>query len=497
MTFFPNTTWTEIILFAHTCAALVCMLRVLYKQKNIGSTFAWLIILFLFPVFGTIAYLLIGEPRLGTARAKRTGEMNRFYRGFVETYLSDIYLDVGDQVKSRYHGISRVAASGTGLGATRSNAMTLLSTTDEIIGTMLDDIRSARRSCMLAFYIIEPKGRIEELLQAVLEAAERGVDCAILADAVGSSSFFESDWVEILQEAGVEVHASLPVGIWRTLFTRTDLRNHRKILVIDSKIGYTGSFNLVDPRFFKQDSGVGEWIDVMMRCTGPMVLEMSAVFFADLAVETDENLYSVQQYLTQAQSRIPEMLPEKMQQGSVVAQVIPSAPEQGSPVIYETIIGAIYSATKQITITTPYFVPDEPLLMALTIAAKRGVKVTLILPAEVDSVMVRYASRAYYPMLLEAGVKIAMFKGGLLHAKTLTIDEDYTLFGTVNMDMRSFFLNLEISLAIYDRDITKQVCNLQRGYLKDSSYITVKAWQQRSKFRGLVENTVRLMSPLL
>ena len=186
-----------------------------------------------------------------------------------------------------------------------------------------------------------------------------------------------------------------------------------------------------------------------------------------------------------------------MQQGDIVAQIIPSAPEQGSFVIYETIISAIYAATKQITITTPYFVPDEPLLMALTVAAKRGVKVTLILPAKVDSLMVRYASRAYYPMLLEAGVKIAMFEGGLLHAKTMTIDEDYSLFGTVNMDMRSFFLNLEISLAIYDRDTTKQICNLQRSYLKNSSYIAIKSWQQRSKLRDLVENVVRLMSPLL
>ena len=318
-----------------------------------------------------------------------------------------------------------------------------------------------------------------------------------MADAVGSRSFFESDWVEILRQAGVEVHTSLPVGIWRTLFTRTDLRNHRKILVIDSKIGYTGSFNLVDPRYFKQNSGVGEWVDVMMRCTGPMVLELSAVFFADLAVETDENLQNVQTYLNQAQSLLPQILPEKMQQGDIVAQIIPSAPEQGSFVIYETIISAIYTATKQITITTPYFVPDEPLLMALTVAAKRGVKVTLILPAKVDSLMVRYASRAYYPMLLEAGVKIAMFEGGLLHAKTMTIDEDYSLFGTVNMDMRSFFLNLEISLAIYDRDTTKQICHLQRSYLKNSSYIAIKSWQQRSKLRGLVENAVRLMSPLL
>ncbi len=489
--------WAEVFLVIHTVAALTCMLRVLYKQKNIGSTFAWLIILFLFPLFGTISYILIGEPRLGTARAKRTGEMNRFYQVFVDKYLADIYLDVGRKLKERYHGLSQVAASVTGLGATRSNAMKLLSTTDEIMDSMLADIEAAEHSCMLAFYIIDPKGRIETLLEAVIRASERGVDCAILADGVGSSGFFKSGWPKRLRDAGVEVECALPVGIWRTLFTRTDLRNHRKILVIDSKIGYTGSFNLVDPRFFKQDSGVGEWVDVMMRCTGPLVLELSAVFFADLAVEDDENLQGIQQYLTEHQDRIPTLMPEKMRQGDVVAQVIPSAPEQGSHVIYETIISAIHAAKRRITITTPYFVPDEPLLLALTVAAKRGVDVTLIVPAKVDSLMVRYASRAYYPMLLAAGVKIAAFEGGLLHAKTLTIDDDYALFGTVNMDMRSFFLNLEISLAIYDVNTTAEIHALQQSYLTASSYISADTWLQRSKWWALVENTVRLVSPLL
>ncbi|MRN37787.1 cardiolipin synthase [Neisseria sp. N95_16] len=344
---------------------------------------------------------------------------------------------------------------------------------------------------------MDPKGRIEHLLEAVEQAAARGVDCAILADDVGSSRFFKSAWYKRLRRAGVQIDKALPVGLLRTLFTRTDLRNHRKIMVVDGKIGYTGSFNLVDPRLFKRHSGVGEWVDVMMRCTGSMVLELSAVFFADLAVEDDENLQGIQQYLTEHQDRIPAMLPEKMKQGNIVAQVIPSVPEQGEHVIYETIISAIHSATRQITITTPYFVPDEPLLMALTVAAKRGVDVTLIVPAKVDSLMVRYASRAYYPLLLSAGVNLTLFDGGLLHTKTMTIDDDYALFGTVNMDMRSFFLNLEISLAIYDKEMTAKIYALQQSYLADSHCITVKGWQQRSKWWVLVENTVRLMSPLL
>lgn len=497
MTLFNQITWAEIFVATHTVAALICVLRVLYKQKNVGATFAWLIILFLFPLFGTVMYLLIGEPRLGTARAKRNGEMKRFYQSFAHKYLNHVYLDIGHQVKAHYYGISKVAAKTTGLGATQSNAMTLLSTTDDIIRTMTADIESAQVSIMLAFYIIDPQGRIEKILEAVMAAAERGVDCVILADGVGSSEFLNSYWVGRLRQSGVTVECALPVGLLKTLFTRTDLRNHRKIVVIDSKIGYTGSFNLVDPHYFKRDSGVGEWVDVMMRCTGPMVLELAAVFYADLAVEDNDNLQSVQQYLTQKEIYIAAILPEKMQQGSIVAQVIPSAPEQGGHVIYETIVSAIHSATRQITITTPYFVPDEPLLMALTTAAKRGVDVTLILPEKVDSLLVHYTSRAYYPMLLEAGVRLALFRGGLLHAKTLTIDDDYALFGTVNMDMRSFFLNLEISLAIYDQEMTNHIYRLQQNYLVDSHFISVKSWQQRSKLRGLVENVVRLMSPLL
>ncbi|WP_371871784.1 cardiolipin synthase [Neisseria lisongii] len=497
MAFFMKIEWATVFLVLHTSAALMCMLRVLYKQKNIGSTFAWLIILFLFPLFGTVAYLLIGEPRLGTARAKRSGEMSRFYQSFGTTYLSGMYGHARETLPPTYRGISRAAESATGLGATAHNAMRLLSTTDDIIETMLADIRSAEYSCMLVFYIIEPKGRIETLLQAVAEAAQRGVDCSILADAVGSRSFFDSTWYAKLKQAGVQIDESLPVGLLRTLFTRTDLRNHRKILIVDGKIGYTGSFNLVDPKFFKKNSGVGEWVDVMMRCTGPMVLEMAAVFFADVAVENDDKLHGIQDYLRKNEERIAAMLPDKMKQGSITAQVIPSAPAQNDHVIYETIIAAIHAANRQITITTPYFVPDEPLLMALTMAAKRGVDVTLILPEKVDSLMVRYASRAYYPLLLEAGVHLTLFHGGLLHAKTMTVDDDYVLFGTVNMDMRSFFLNLEISLAVYNQDINRQVYALQQSYLAESHCITVKGWQQRSKWWMLVENTVRLMSPLL
>ena len=279
--------------------------------------------------------------------------------------------------------------------------------------------------------------------------------------------------------------------------TRTSPLPHRKILIVDNLVAYTGSFNLVDPRYFKQGAGVGEWVDLMMRCRGTVVLEMAAVFYADVAVEADEHLAEVRREIEKLDDKIPELLALKRQSGNAVAQVIPSAPDQSDPVIYETIVCAIHAAKTRVIITTPYFVPDELLLTALTTAAKRGVEVVLILPEKVDSFLVRWASRAYYPKLLAAGVKIALFQGGLLHAKTLVVDGDYALFGTVNMDMRSFFLNLEISLAIYDAPVVREIARIQKTYLRDSRYISVKRWQKRERIWGLVENTVRLFSPLL
>ena len=281
--------WAEVLLYLHGTAVVVCALRVLYKQRNIGNALAWLILLFVFPFIGVALYLLVGEPRLGAARAKRTAEMNRFYTEVSERYLNDIHLAVRNDVAPHYRGISHLASNVTGLHATKNNALSLLHTTDSILDAMLYDINQASNSCILAFYIIDPQGRINSLLEAVEAAAQRQVNCIILADAVGSQSFFRSSWPRRLRQAGVKVQPALPVGPWRTLFTRTDLRNHRKILIVDKKIGYTGSFNLADPQYFKKNTGVGEWVDVMMRCTGPLVLEMAAVFYADVAVEGERH----------------------------------------------------------------------------------------------------------------------------------------------------------------------------------------------------------------
>ncbi len=490
--------WGLIFLLIHIGLTAFITIRLLFQKRAIGAIFGWLIVVYVVPYVGVIGYMLIGEPRLGRSRHVRKNEMYEFYRVFNDQHLPDLAEKNSATLPLKQQGMSDLARNITGFSASDGNAMQLLNTTDSILNSMIADIHAAKDSCLLEFYIIEPAGRVGQLLEALMAASARGVNCKILADAVGSRHFFKTEWVSKLRNAGVHVTEALSVGLIKTFFVRSDLRNHRKILVVDNSVAYTGSFNLVDPKFFKQDSGVGEWVDVMMRCEGPVVEAMMAVFYADLAVENEDNLREVQDtLLTYTEDKNKAAYLTTHRAGDVVAQMIPSEPDEEHHVIYETIICAIHGAAKRVVITTPYFVPDETLLLALSTAAKRGVDVTLIMPKKIDSVLVRHATRAYFDLLLRDGVKLALFDGGLLHAKTVVIDDDYVLFGTVNIDMRSFFLNLEVSLAIYDAKITQMVSQQQEKYLEQCEYLKHERWAKRPHVRVLIENIVRLFSPLL
>jgi cardiolipin synthase A/B len=286
----------------------------------------------------------------------------------------------------------------------------------------------------------------------------------------------------------VEVVEALPVGLLRALFVRIDLRLHRKIVVIDGAVAFTGSLNLVDPRFFKQGAGVGEWVDAMVQVTGPAVKLLELVFVWDWLIETGETLEGL----------IPAdaaTLPART--GDAVAQVLPSGPGYEGDAIYQALLTAIYAARHELIMTTPYFVPDEALIGALQAAARRGVAVTLIIPERIDSVLVRYASRAYNDDLLSAGVRILRFHGGLLHTKSVVIDGDTTLFGTVNLDIRSLRLNFEVTLIASDAAFGGAVRELQLAYAAQSEPIDLARWRERGHFGRFLENSAQLVSPLL
>jgi cardiolipin synthase len=368
----------------------------------------------------------------------------------------------------------------------------------------------------LEFYIWHAGGVADEVAEALCRAAARGVVCRVLLDAVGSKPFLSGAGgvIERMRGAGVKVVESLPAGLLRATVRRLDLRNHRKLVVIDGTVAYTGSLNLIDPAYFKSTAGVGPWIDAMVRVEGPAVEALAVTFLEDWQLETGVDLEQVDRRV--ARTNLPADIDPSQPRDddehdappfarpvkalpalSAPVQVVPSGPTLNPQNIHRLLIAAIYSARKQITLTTPYFVPDEALLIALASAAARGVDTLIIMPQRIDSVLVRHASNAYLGELLTAGVKIARHTGGLLHTKSVTVDDHFTTFGTVNLDYRSFHLNFELTLIVYDRDFTRRVTSLQQSYLMNCNMQKLDAWRNRPFGQRLIDNTARLLGPLL
>ncbi|HRV82083.1 MAG TPA: cardiolipin synthase [Planctomycetota bacterium] len=468
------------VLFIHWLIVLVLWVRVMVRRPPVGVAVAWLAVISTAPFLGAVIYLLFGERRLGRKRTARIAS----YWPTLQRWQASLRPPAAENVPEV--PIQRQAEQVLGFPAQGGNRLELFSDFQSVFDQLVADIDSATRSCHLCFYIWHEGGRTEDVVEALIRAARRGVDCQVLADAIGSRAFLHSDSAGRMRAAGVVVAAALPTGGLRTFLVRRDLRNHRKIVVIDQTIAYSGSQNLVDPRFFKQDAGVGEWVDAMARITGPTAGVLDGVFALDWSVEANARL------------ELPApVAPAYPTDRPASIQVVPSGPDLRPEAIHQLLLTAIYSAKQEIVMTTPYFVPDEAIITALLSAALRGVIVTLIVPSRNDSIMVRFASEANFEGLLAAGARIALFDGGLLHTKSLTVDHSLCIFGSVNLDMRSLWLNFEISLFVYDPEFTQSIRELQASYLAASHRLDGEVWSQRSNLQKAAEYAFRLLGPLL
>jgi cardiolipin synthase A/B len=461
--------------------------RVIMRRRPVGVSLAWLSVILIFPFGGALIYLAFGETRLGTRRAERAALIHEPYMEWLADLekRTDIHWS---QLGPECEPLARLTEATVGIPPMSGNCVELIEETDAVFRRIIADVDAAQRTCHMVFYIWSNGGLADEVAEALIRAAKRGVICRILVDDVGSSPFLRSDMARRLREEGVHLHAALPVGLIRSLFVRLDLRMHRKIVVIDGEVGYTGSLNMVDPRYFKQDSGVGQWVDAMVRVRGPIVEGLAITFLEDWELDTGEGLEELRK--TGDVRALEEA-------GEAAVQVVPSGPVTDSHTIQQVLLMAIYSARRELILTSPYFVPDELLLTALVSAASRGVEVILIVPAKVDSILVRYASQAHKIDLLEAGVKIALFEGGLLHTKSISVDGEFCLFGSLNLDPRSLWLNFEITLSAYDKEFTTILRDLQERYIEDSQFMDLTEWRKRPMVERLVTNAARLLSPLI
>lgn len=478
---------TTSIFIADLTIRIGLSLRVIMRKRSASVSLAWLIIILLLPFIGAGAYLLFGETRLGERRARKILTEQPVITQWTSALSQRLSVN-WDHINQECRPIDRQINTMVGIPTMPDNTLELITEPTAFLRKLIADIRQAKSTCFLQFYIWNEGGLADGVAEALIAATQRGVLCRVLVDSIGSKAYLKSETAKQMRTAGIEILEALPAGLFRALFVRIDLRNHRKMAIIDGTIAYTGSQNLVDPRFFKQNHGVGKWIDAMVRIQGPVVEVMSASFAYDWRMESHiplEELY--------ASSNINPVEPH----GDALVQLVPSGPNLEEGTIHNLLLTTIYAARKELILTTPYFVPDNAILAALQSAAQRGVEVTVIVPQKNDSRLVHYASRARYEALTRAGVKIMEFSNGLLHTKTITIDGDFCLFGSVNLDMRSFWLNFEMTLFIYDRQFTSHVRQLQMNYIGNATEIDCERFTGRHFGERLRENIALLLGPLL
>jgi cardiolipin synthase len=444
--------------------------RVVLTRHAPGSSFAWLLLTAVLPGVGALVYLLIGERPIGRRRAEFARRFFAQLPASIETLSGDERADP-DSLPSPCDGLARLATRSTGMPLMARSRFELLDGAESILRSIIADVDRAQSTVEMEFYIWNAGGTADEV-----------------ADALGSKEFLKTDHPQRMRARGIDLQVALAVKPWRIPFRRIDLRLHRKIVVIDTRVAYTGSLNLVDPRYFKKGAGVGEWVDAMARAEGPIVGALRTVFLFDWGMQTG----NVQE-MSVAQHRKAWADAG----GTQVAQVVMSGPGADESANLRVITQAISSARSSVVLTTPYFVADQALALALENAALRGCEVTLIVPARNDSWLVEYASRWFFEDLSDAGVRILRYTAGLLHTKSITVDGTLALFGTANLDIRSLSLNFELMLAIYDAAFASQLLALQRRYEQDSLQVVVDEWRARPLTERLKEGFAFMAAPLL
>lgn len=470
----------------HVLVELAFIVRVLLRpHRQPASRIAWVVVIVALPVAGIVAYILFGEVNIGRRRVARLQQVLDRIPDFPTAPPGDA-ANLVAKIPERFAHLFRVGQSISGFEPVGGNSALLLADSNVAIDTMVDDIDAAEHHVHLLFYIWLPDSNGCKIVEALKRAASRDVDCRAMADDLGSRIMIHSDHWQAMGNAGVHVAAALPIGnpLLRPLKGRIDLRNHRKIAVIDGRITYCGSQNCADPEF-RIKAKYAPWVDAMMRFEGPIAAQNQHLFASDWMTYVDEDL---DELLRQ---------PAPATRPGIPAQVIGTGPTVRYSAMPEMFESLMHAARHELIITTPYFVPDESMLNALCSAAYRGVDTTIVFPARNDSWIVAAASRSEYSNLLAAGVKIYEYVGGLLHTKSLTLDGEVTLIGSANMDRRSFELNYENNILLYDPALTVDMRRRQQDYIARSRPVdpeSVAAW---SIPRRLWNNTIAMLGPLL
>jgi cardiolipin synthase len=459
--------------------------RIVLQRREPTATLAWILAALLIPYFGVLIYVMIGRRRLNRQLRRRRARATE-----IEPLLSNVVVDNMDLLDTqtrptmaRPHDnvLARLSSRIGCRWPTVGNKVELLPDANVAYASMEQAIRAAKKHVHFQFYIFQQDQtgrRFRDLLSA---KAKEGVDVRVLTDGVGS--FQIDDFIAPLIRAGGKHAEFLPVGRLRRHW-HLNLRNHRKIVVVDGEVAFTGGCNIGD-EYTGRKKKVGRWRDTHLRIDGPAVTHLQEVFaddwfFAREEEPDDENWF-------------PEVTPV----GDAMVHIVASGPDTDTQPIQRIFFAAVNQAQERVFLTTPYFIPDQAMLVSLETAALRGVDVRLLLPHRSDAPLVLHAGRSYYKELLESGVRVFEYHSGILHAKTMVVDRSWATVGSANMDVRSFRLNFEVNAAIYGSDFADQLTAMFEVDLKQAREVRLDDIRTKRWNKRVAESLARTLSPVL
>ncbi len=460
---------------------------VFFERKSPKSVWAWLLLLLFIPVLGFAFYLLLGTDMRKRKMFRIKEVEDNLFRTirYQEHVLKNADKETMGEGFCEYTDLVLYNMRTSGAFLTDDNDLDIFVDGNKLFEKMLEDMKGAESFIHLQSYILRDDVLFEQIVRVLEEKAKQGVEVRILYDAMGCRTFRKKKWKK-LRSAGIETAEFFP-ALFRRFHLRINYRNHRKIVVIDNKIGYIGGFN-IGKEYIGLDEKFGYWRDTHLRITGTGVFGLQLRFILDWNYASKQNLFGRKKYY--------EGL-EAGRRDHCRLQIISSGPDKADEQIRDNYLRFIHKARKSIYIQTPYFVPDEAIRDSLLIAVRSGVEVNIMIPCMPDHPFVYWATYSYIGDLVMAGARCYTYDKGFLHAKGMVIDGEVFCYGTANMDIRSFSLNFEVNMVVYDE---KKAREMEQYFIRDLAYctrISRDCYAKRSLSIRVKEQMSRLLSPLL
>lgn len=466
---------------------LFAIIIIFFERKEPRSVWAWLLLLYFIPFLGFLFYLLLGTDmhKRKMFRMKEVEDkLNKEVRG-QEHRLRNRRPEEADEEIDRYRDLIMFNLESSGAVLSDDNDVTIYTDGNSKFDALIEDMRQAERYIHMEYYIIKNDVVFQRIIEVLKEKAAAGVEVRILFDSMGCRTVKNRFWRE-LNRCGIQTAEFFPALLGR-LQLRVNYRNHRKIVIIDDKVGYVGGFN-VGKEYIGLDKNFGYWRDTHLRIQGGAIAGLQLRFILDWNYAADQNLFADDKYLG-------DMHPAR-RCGSKI-QIISSGPDNTLKQIRDNYLQLIHKARYRISIQTPYFIPDESMMSALMIAIRSGVEVRIMIPCKPDHPFVYWATYSYVGDMVMAGAKCYTYENGFLHSKGLVVDDEVLCYGTANMDIRSFSLNFEVNAVVYDVDKAKEMTAIFDRDLEHCVQITRESYASRGLKTRFKEQVCRLLSPLL